>query len=167
MKRKKVIMIFIIVIIITYILTMTSIFSLKKAVISLIMTFAGMILPLLLIFNILYKLKKEIIIYIHGTKIIGRCTQYVYTSRSYFNYHLVEFENESGQTIEKSYVALHIHFRYPHDIAVYMLDNSEEKSNLGMLTIGRYLIFLAFSFAIWIICSIGVVHFISEIIKYT
>ncbi|MCQ2468407.1 MAG: hypothetical protein MJ100_01175 [Ruminococcus sp.] len=167
MKRKKIIIISVLVIIISYVLTMTLIFSLRKAVISLILTFAGMILPLLLIFNILYRLKREINIYRHGTKIIGRCTKYIRSQRNRYNLHVVEFEDESGNTIEWYYAALHIHYSYPHDIAVYMLDNSEEKSNLGMLTIGRYLIFLAFSFAVWIICSIGVVHFISEIIKYT
>ena len=56
-----------------------------------------------------------------------------------------------------------VKFKYPYVIKVYSLNNSQ---NLGLLTIVRNFIYLAFFAFIGIICIIGTVNILYNIYKY-
>jgi len=164
MKNRTIILVF--VAIVSFIVVMSNLYSLRKALIFLILIIIGIVFTSLPLLYIGKMLKLDIEIMKNGEKQTGRCIRYEHGSRSEFGALVVELEDNNGRTRYIKYNALRFHFKYPYDITVYKLNNSVIYSNLGVLTIAREILYFLFFLSIWFICTVGTIHWIVEIIKY-
>lgn len=162
MKRK--IITLIIVILVSFVLVMTSISSLGKALLSLLLIIFGIALPSVPLLYLGKLLKLDIKIMRNGKRQIGKCINYEQGTCARFGALVVELEDHNGRTRHIRYNALQIRFKYPYNIIIYTIDNSYNYSNLGMLTVIREILYFLFFFAIWLVCSVGTIHFITEIL---
>lgn len=161
---KKKIVILIIIILVSFVLVITSLYSLRKAMLSLLLIIFGIAFTFVPLLYIGKMLKFDIEIMKNGERQIGRCIKYERGSCARFGALIVEFEDRNGRTRHIRYNALRIYFKYPHNITIYKLDNSYNYSNLGILTIIREALYFSFFFAIWLVCSVGTIHLITEIL---
>ena len=111
-------------------------------------------------------LKLDIAIMKNGEKQTGKCIRYERGSRSRFGALVVELEDNNGRTRHITFNAMRFRFKYPYDITVYRLNNSYIYCNLGVFTIAKEILYFLFFFLIWLICTLGTIHFIVEMIKY-
>ena len=150
----------------SFVIVMANLYSFRNALIFLILIIIGIVFTSLPLLYIGKMLKLDIEIMKNGEKQTGRCIRYEHGSRSIFGALVVELEDNKGSTRQIKYNAMRCHFKYPYDITVYMLNNSDIYSNLGVLTIAREILYFLFFFSIWFICTVGTIHWIVEIIKY-
>ena len=162
MKKRTMILIF--VAIVSFLVVMSDLYSLRKALFFLILIIIGIVFTSLPLLYIGKMLKLDIEIMKNGEKLTGKCIRYEHGSRSKFGALVVELEDDNGRTRYIKYNALSFHFKYPYDITVYRLNDSDNDSNLGILTIARESLYFLFFFSIWSICTVGTIHWIVEII---
>ncbi len=163
---KKKIIILIVAFLAVFVIVTAILYSLKKALIFLVLILIGIAFTFLPLPYIGQMLKADIDIMRYGEKQTGRCIKYEPGSRARFGALVVELEDHGGRTRMIKYNAIRLRFKYPHDITVYTLDDSYQNSNLGMLSVTRDLLYFLFFFSVWLICTIGTIHWIAEIIKY-
>ena len=164
MKNRKIILIF--VVLVSFVIVMANLYSLRKALIFLILILINIVFTSLPLLYIGKMLKLDIAIMKNGEKQTGKCIRYEHGSRSRFGALVVELEDNNGRTRHIQFNAMRFRFKYPYDITVYRLNNSYIYCNLGVLTIAREILYFLFFFLIWLICTLGTIHFIVEMIKY-
>lgn len=138
----------------------------KKKIIIAILPLIGIVFTALPLFNLGKKLYHDIWIMCKGTRKKGLCTDHFRGSRADFSSLLVEWEGDYGETKRRHYRVLLFRFDFPFEISVYTVDDDLDESNLGLHTVLTDLFYFLMFFAIWVMCSAGTVHWITEIKKY-
>lgn len=160
MKKKLILPITALVLLLVIAVTMA--YSFGKAVLSLFLVLTGIVFTFLPLMYIGKIIKYDIDVMRKGEKQVGKCTGYERGSNCRFGALTVELKDSSGMARHMKYHALRIRSKYPHDITVYMTD---DHSNLGMLTVIREIFYFLFFLAVWLVCLVGTVHMIAEILE--
>ncbi len=162
MKRTRII-VFTLLIFVTVLAVLSSMFTLGKAVIFVILISFGIVFTAIPLFYIGRMIVTDIIIAKNGKKKNGKCIKYIYGDRMHFGKMLVEWKDDEGKTKQRKFIALRLRFKYPYNVKVYILDNAVCQSNLGILTIANELLYFLLFLFIWGICAMGTIHLLLEI----
>lgn len=160
MKKKLILPITALVLFLVIAVTMA--YSFGKAVLSLFLVLTGIVFTFLPLMYIGKIIKYDIDVMRKGEKQVGKCTGYERGSNCRFGALIVELKDSSGMARHMRYHALRVRSEYPYDITVYMTD---DHSNLGMLTVIREIFYFLFFLAVWLVCLVGTVHMIAEILE--
>lgn len=163
MKKKR-ILIIVPLILALAVAVLSLVFTFTKAIACVMLTAVGIIftaLPLLYFSKIL---AAEIYVAKNGRKINAKCIKHIRITRWRHATMVVEWNDSEGRTKQRKFATFKPRFKPPYDVKLCTLDDPEYQSNLGILTILYRLPYFLFFLIVWLVCTIGTIHILLEIL---
>lgn len=143
---------------------LSSIFTFEKAIVCVILVSVGFIFTALPPVYLAKILAVEIYVAKNGRKINAKCIKHIRITRWRQATMVVEWNDSEGRTKQRKFAAFKPRFKPPYDVKLCTLDDPEYQSNLGILTILYRLPYFLFFLIVWVVCTIGTIHILLEIL---